>query len=94
VINGNLQMLAADAGDHPATERRIAAATQAVKRGAQLAAHLLAFARRQPLSPAVLNPRRLLDGMSEGRYRTRARSVECPRRSQPARKRPAESVDQ
>ncbi|WP_144151340.1 response regulator [Paraburkholderia sp. BCC1885] len=65
VINGNLQMLAAEAGDHPATQRRIAAATQAVKRGAQLAAHLLAFARRQPLSPAVLNPRRLLDGMSE-----------------------------
>ena len=65
VINGNLQMLAADAGDHPATQRRIAAATQAVKRGAQLAAHLLAFARRQPLSPAVLNPRRLLGGMSE-----------------------------
>ena len=65
VINGNLQMLAADADDHPATQRRIAAASQAVKRGAQLAAHLLAFARRQPLSPVVLNPRRLLSGMSE-----------------------------
>jgi signal transduction histidine kinase/DNA-binding response OmpR family regulator len=65
VINGNLQMLAADAGDHPVTQRRITAASQAVKRGAQLAAHLLAFARRQPLSPAVLNPRRLLGGMSE-----------------------------
>jgi signal transduction histidine kinase/DNA-binding response OmpR family regulator len=65
VINGNLQMLAADAGDHPVTQRRITAAGQAVKRGAQLAAHLLAFARRQPLSPAVLNPRRLLGGMSE-----------------------------
>jgi PAS domain S-box-containing protein len=65
VINGNLQMLAADAGDHPATQRRIAAATQAVKRGARLATHLLAFARRQPLSPAVLNPRRVLGGMSE-----------------------------
>ncbi|WP_345814894.1 response regulator [Paraburkholderia sp. PREW-6R] len=65
VINGNLQMLAADAGDSPATLRRLSAATDAVKRGAKLAAHLLAFARRQPLSPTVLNPRRLLAGMSE-----------------------------
>ncbi|NML30098.1 response regulator [Paraburkholderia antibiotica] len=65
VINGNLQMLAADAGDQPVTQRRLSAATEAVKRGAKLAAHLLAFARRQPLSPTVLNPRRLLTGMSE-----------------------------
>jgi PAS domain S-box-containing protein len=65
VISGNLQMLAADAGDDAAAQRRIAAAAHAVKRGAQLAAHLLAFARRQPLSPAVLNPQRLLGGMSE-----------------------------
>jgi signal transduction histidine kinase/DNA-binding response OmpR family regulator len=75
VINGNLQMLAADAGEHPATQRRIAAATQAVKRGAQLAAHLLAFARRQPLSPAVLNPRRLLDGMSEMLHRALGETI-------------------
>ena len=75
VINGNLQMLAADASDHPASQRRIAAATQAVKRGAQLAAHLLAFARRQPLSPAVLNPRRLLDGMSEMLHRALGETI-------------------
>jgi signal transduction histidine kinase/DNA-binding response OmpR family regulator len=75
VINGNLQMLAADAGDQPATQRRIAAAAQAVKRGAQLAAHLLAFARRQPLSPAVLNPRRLLDGMGEMLHRALGETI-------------------
>jgi signal transduction histidine kinase/DNA-binding response OmpR family regulator len=75
VINGNLQMLAADAGDHPAAQRRIAAATQAVQRGARLAAHLLAFARRQPLSPAVLNPRRLLEGMSEMLHRALGETI-------------------
>ncbi|PRX99284.1 response regulator [Paraburkholderia sp. BL25I1N1] len=75
VINGNLQMLAADAGDHPATLRRLCAATDAVKRGAKLAAYLLAFARRQPLSPTVLNPRRLLSGMSEMLHRALGETV-------------------
>ncbi|NMM04552.1 response regulator [Paraburkholderia sp. RP-4-7] len=75
VINGNLQMLAADADDSPATLRRLSAATDAVKRGAKLAAHLLAFARRQPLSPTVLNPRRLLAGMSEMLHRALGETV-------------------
>lgn len=75
VINGNLQMLAADAGDSPTTLRRLSSATDAVKRGAKLAAHLLAFARRQPLSPTVLNPRRLLAGMSEMLHRALGETV-------------------
>jgi len=78
VINGNLQMLAADAGEagsNAATQRRLSAATDAVKRGAKLAAHLLAFARRQPLSPTVLNPRRLLNGMSEMLHRALGETV-------------------
>ncbi|MFM0309345.1 response regulator [Paraburkholderia sp. RL17-383-BIF-A] len=75
VINGNLQMLAADAGGNPATLRRLSAATDAVKRGAKLAAHLLAFARRQPLSPTVLNPRRLLNGMTEMLHRALGETV-------------------
>jgi PAS domain S-box-containing protein len=75
VINGNLQMLAADAGGDPVTLRRLSAATEAVKRGAKLAAHLLAFARRQPLSPTVLNPRRLLRGMSEMLHRALGETV-------------------
>ncbi|MGF6902226.1 response regulator [Paraburkholderia sp. GAS348] len=75
VINGNLQMLAADANGSPATLRRLSAATDAVKRGAKLAAHLLAFARRQPLSPTVLNPRRLLAGMSEMLHRALGETV-------------------
>ncbi|OWJ61294.1 hybrid sensor histidine kinase/response regulator [Paraburkholderia caledonica] len=75
VINGNLQMMAADAGDNPATLRRLSAATDAVKRGAKLAAHLLAFARRQPLSPTVLNPRRLLAGMSEMLHRALGETI-------------------
>ncbi|MEA3131493.1 MAG: hypothetical protein QOF46_3288 [Paraburkholderia sp.] len=75
VINGNLQMLAADADDNPATLRRLSAAMDAVKRGAKLAAYLLAFARRQPLSPTVLNPRRLLAGMSEMLHRALGETI-------------------
>jgi PAS domain S-box-containing protein len=75
VIDGNLQMLASELADHPAAQRRIAAAANAVTRGAKLASHLLAFARRQPLSPAVLNPRRLLDGMAEMLHRALGETI-------------------
>ncbi|MGA7780195.1 MAG: response regulator, partial [Paraburkholderia sp.] len=43
--------------------------------GAQLAAHLLAFARRQPLSPAVVNPGRLLGGMNEMLHRALGETI-------------------
>ncbi|CDY75334.1 Two-component hybrid sensor and regulator [Caballeronia glathei] len=75
VISGNLQMLATSAGNDVATQRRIASATDAVQRGARLAAQLLAFARRQPLSPAVVNPRRLLEGMQELLHRVLGETV-------------------
>ncbi|MDF7156660.1 hybrid sensor histidine kinase/response regulator, partial [Escherichia coli] len=65
VIAGNLQMLAVEAPGNTRVQHRVAAATRAVQRGATLAAQLLAFARRQPLSPAVVNPTRLIQGMSE-----------------------------
>jgi PAS domain S-box-containing protein len=76
VISGNLQMLAADADLSAPSARRIAAASDAVKRGAQLAAHLLAFARRQPLSPAVVKPARLLTGMSEMLHRALGETIQ------------------
>ncbi|HEY1609537.1 MAG TPA: response regulator [Paraburkholderia sp.] len=75
VIDGNLQMLASELTGHPAAQRRIAAAANAVTRGAKLAAHLLAFARRQPLSPAVINPRRLLGGMAEMLHRALGETI-------------------
>nr|WP_057927567.1 ATP-binding protein [Burkholderia ambifaria] len=65
VISGNLQILAVELGERASAQPRIESANNAVRRGAQLASHLLAFARRQPLSPTVLNPRQLIDGMSE-----------------------------
>ncbi|HEY8605821.1 MAG TPA: response regulator [Noviherbaspirillum sp.] len=65
VISGNLELLRLMTRGNDAAQSRIAAASVGVDRGAKLAAHLLAFARRQPLQSVVINPGRLLRDMSE-----------------------------
>lgn len=65
VIGGNLQLLARKERDNPNVQRHVNAALGAVERGAKLSAQLLAFARRQPLSPAVYSPQRIYEGMGE-----------------------------
>ena len=65
VIAGNLHLLARQQHDNPQVQRRVSAAIDAVDRGAKLSSQLLAFARRQQLSPAVYNLRRLYDGLGE-----------------------------
>ncbi|WPN96111.1 ATP-binding protein [Pseudomonas sp. MUP55] len=65
VIAGNLHLLARHEPDNPQVQRRVAAAIAAVERGATLSSQLLAFARRQPLSPAVYNPQRIYAGLGE-----------------------------
>ncbi|MFG3756479.1 hybrid sensor histidine kinase/response regulator, partial [Klebsiella pneumoniae] len=75
VIAGNLQMLSVEAPNNTRVQHRIAAATRAVQRGATLAAQLLAFARRQQLSPAVVNPTRLVQGMSEMLHRALGEAI-------------------
>ena len=46
-------------------QRRVSASLAAVERGAKLSSQLLAFARRQPLSPAVCNPQQIFEGVGE-----------------------------
>lgn len=65
VIAGNLHLLARHEADNANVQRRSAAALAAVERGAKLSNQLLAFARRQPLSPANYNPRHLHEGLGE-----------------------------
>jgi PAS domain S-box-containing protein len=55
VIGANLQLIRGMGAD-PALAQRAQAALDAVERGAKLASQLLAFARRQPLRPVVLDP--------------------------------------
>ncbi|QGZ65769.1 PAS domain-containing hybrid sensor histidine kinase/response regulator [Paraburkholderia acidisoli] len=70
VISANLQLIELATKSNEALQRRVAAVGTAVARGAKLASQLLAFARRQPLAPAVLRPTELVDGMSEMLRRT------------------------
>ncbi|RZL01956.1 MAG: PAS domain S-box protein [Rubrivivax sp.] len=55
VIGGNLQLLREATRQDESAQRRVEAAMAGVDRGAKLALHLLAFARKQPLAPDVLN---------------------------------------
>ncbi|MEX3977821.1 ATP-binding protein [Paraburkholderia sp. EG287A] len=76
VISANLQLIELSTRGNAALERRVAAVSNAVSRGAKLAAQLLAFARRQPLAPAVLNPFRLVEGIAEMLHRTLPETIE------------------
>ncbi|MCW2241513.1 hybrid sensor histidine kinase/response regulator [Azospirillum canadense] len=65
VIAGNLQLLERNISNAQEAQRRLHAAMGAVERGAKLAAQLLAFARRQPLEPRVINLGRLVRAMDD-----------------------------
>ena len=65
VIAGNLHLLARHEPDNANVQRRVKASIAAVERGAKLSSQLLAFARRQPLSPAVYDPRQIFEGLAE-----------------------------
>ena len=60
VIGGSLQLLKLSNGVNEPGLTRVEAAMSGVKRGAELASHLLAFARRQPLQAVATNPEHLL----------------------------------
>jgi CheY-like chemotaxis protein len=65
LIGGHLQLLRVAHRTHEPTIRRLDAATDGIRRGAGMAAQLLAFARRQRLTPAVLRIDALLRGMED-----------------------------
>jgi signal transduction histidine kinase/CheY-like chemotaxis protein len=59
----------------PGAEGFIDAAVDGTRRAASLTSRLLAFARRQPLSPAVLDPNRVLGDMADMLRRTLGEQV-------------------
>jgi PAS domain S-box-containing protein len=65
VIGGCLQLLGMAMAGQPSGQRHLQMALGAVDRGAKLSSQLLAFARRQPLQPYVLNPGRIVRNMEE-----------------------------
>ncbi|WP_234683483.1 hybrid sensor histidine kinase/response regulator [Bradyrhizobium monzae] len=65
VISGNLQLLSKDIAGNARAETRVQSALAGVTRGSKLASQLLAFARRQPLEPRVVNVGRMIKGMDD-----------------------------
>ncbi len=60
IIGGNLQLLKMVGDLNDAARTRVEMALSGVERGAKLSAHLLAFARRQPLQSVVIDPTHLV----------------------------------
>ncbi len=65
IIGGNLQLLTRHVSGNLRGEQRLATAITALDRGAKLASQLLAFGRRQPLAPKVIDLGRLIRGISD-----------------------------
>ncbi|MGE0723645.1 MAG: response regulator [Alphaproteobacteria bacterium] len=65
VIGGNLHMIGREVIGHARAEQRLQTALAGVSRGSRIASQLLAFARRQPLAPKVVNLGRLLRSLDD-----------------------------
>ena len=65
VISGNLQLLKRDVAGNVTAERRVQNAMDGVSRSAKLSSQLLAFARRQPLAPKIINLGRFIRDMED-----------------------------
>jgi PAS domain S-box-containing protein len=76
VIGGNLQLLTRDVAGNLRAEQRLQTAIAAISRGSKLAAQLLAFGRRQPLAPKVVNLGRLIRGIDDMLRRALGESIE------------------
>jgi PAS domain S-box-containing protein len=65
VIRGNLELIAPDLAGRPTAAQRLRNALHGADRAAQLTRQLLAFARRQPLEPRVVNLGRMVGEMAD-----------------------------
>ena len=76
VISGNLHLLSRFSLGDERMQQRIVSAEDAVHRGAKLSSQLLAFSRRQPLTPKVLNAGKLVAAMEDLLRRAIGEAVE------------------
>ena len=76
VISGNLHLLSKEIGDNERAQNRISKALTGVSRGAKLSNQLLAFGRRQPLAPKVVNLGKFLNSFQDMVARTIGESIE------------------
>jgi PAS domain S-box-containing protein len=83
VILANAELLGEELADRAELHGLSELIAAAAERGAQLTHRLLAFARRQPLEPKVIDINRLLDGMEEMLRRTLGAAIEIRVRRAP-----------
>ncbi len=76
VMLGNAEMLQEALGDRPELHSLVNMMLSAAGRGAELTGRLLAFARRQPLEPRVLDVHQVLAGMDGLLRRTLSEDIE------------------
>ena len=76
VIRGNLELLQKSLVDDERGSTRLRNAIYGADRAAQLTRQLLAFARRQPLAPKVINLSRLVSDMADLLRRTLGEAIE------------------
>jgi signal transduction histidine kinase/DNA-binding response OmpR family regulator/PAS domain-containing protein len=76
VVSGNLQLLTRDIAGNARAEARVQNALAGVSRGSKLATQLLAFGRRQPLEPKVVNVRKLIQNMDDMLRRALGEEIE------------------
>ena len=76
VIAGNLQLLTRDLSGNLRGQHRLDTAMAALNRGSKLASQLLAFGRRQPLAPKVINLGRLIRGIDDMLRRALGEGIE------------------
>ena len=80
VIGGNLHLLRAFVDADPAARARLEGAIAGVERGAKLSSQLLAFARKQPLEPAVIDPGSLIRDLGDMLLRSTGEQIELETR--------------
>jgi signal transduction histidine kinase/CHASE3 domain sensor protein/CheY-like chemotaxis protein len=76
IIRSNLDLLAPHVAENPKASDRVAKAIVGTERAAQLTRQLLAFARRQPLEPRVVNLGRMMSEMADLLRRTLGERIE------------------
>ncbi len=76
IIIGNLEMAQDQLKEAPRSRELVSQAVAAADRGAALTSRLLAFSRRQPLEPKVVDINKLVLGMSELLQRTLGETID------------------
>lgn len=76
IISGNIQLLQFLLAGNGDAETRLASMLGAVERGSKLSSQLLAFARRQPLQPTVINLNTALRNMDDLLHRAIGASIQ------------------